>query len=277
MYIVEPFFQTARQWFTKFVRVQWPKRARDLALISKYRISRANHKPLGKKSSPPSIPIYHAFQTISSPFSFSRIFVNSILDIDNRILENLTSFLLVGSEIGSTIVSKWNRFEKYFKVFMVGGQSSIPGHGNNFPRNDCVMKAFNTGVTSSPLEIRTVTLRDIWKQCNFGGLRSTAELMRKLEHNSCSSRGISAIDGRPPKLLPRISSLTALAYTPFFVPVACRWLLSKQFRAETNASSSSSSSRLHPSPFVGRINDSPTADQFPRVVGDAIISFPRPI
>lgn len=28
MYIVEPFFQTARQWFTKFVRVQWPKRAR---------------------------------------------------------------------------------------------------------------------------------------------------------------------------------------------------------------------------------------------------------
>lgn len=210
MYIVEPFFQTARQWFTKFVRVQWPKRARDLALISKYRISRANHKPLGKKSSPPSIPIYHAFQTISSPFSFSRIFVNSILDIDNRILENLTSFLLVGSEIGSTIVSKWNRFEKYFKVFMVGGQSSIPGHGNNFPRNDCVMKAFNTGgVTSSPLEIRTVTLRDIWKQCNFGGLRSTAELMRKLEHNSCSSRGISAIDGRPPKLLARISSLTA--------------------------------------------------------------------
>lgn len=137
---------------------------------SNYRISRANHKPLGKKSSPPSIPIYHAFQTISSPFSFSRIFVNSILDIDNRILENLTSFLLVGSEIGSTIVSKWNRFEKYFKVFMVGGQSSIPGHGNNFPRNDCVMKAFNTGgVTSSPLEIRTVTLRDIWKQCNFGG------------------------------------------------------------------------------------------------------------
>lgn len=177
---------------------------------SNYRISRANHKPLGKKSSPPSIPIYHAFQTISSPFSFSRIFVNSILDIDNRILENLTSFLLVGSEIGSTIVSKWNRFEKYFKVFMVGGQSSIPGHGNNFPRNDCVMKAFNTGgVTSSPLEIRTVTLRDIWKQCNFGGLRSTAELMRKLEHNSCSSRGISAIDGRPPKLLARISSLTA--------------------------------------------------------------------
>lgn len=28
MHIVEPFFQTARQWFTKFVRVQWPKRAR---------------------------------------------------------------------------------------------------------------------------------------------------------------------------------------------------------------------------------------------------------
>lgn len=82
------------------------------------------------------------------------------------------------------IVSKSNRFEKYLK--------STPGRGNNFPRNDCVMKAFNTGgvtLGSSPLEIRTVTLRDIRKGCNLRELRSTAELMCKLRHNSCSSRG----------------------------------------------------------------------------------------
>lgn len=88
------------------------------------------------------------------------------------------------------IVSKSNRFEKYLKV--VGRSGSTPGRGNNFPRNDCVMKAFNTGgvtLGSSPLEIRTVTLRDIWKGCNLRELRSTAELMCKLRHNSCSSRG----------------------------------------------------------------------------------------
>lgn len=147
-------------------------------------------------------------------------------------------FFPLGSKIGSTIVSKSNRFEGLKNIPRF---SSIRGHGNNFPWNDCVMKAFNTGgVTSSSLEIRTVTLRDIWKQCNFRELRSTAELMCKLQHNSCPSRGISTIDSRSPKLLPRITSLTRIYVARHSLSLSHR--LSLAFRNE-----SSPSSRLHPS------------------------------
>lgn len=149
-------------------------------------------------------------------------------------------FFSLGSKIGSTIVSKSNRFEG-LKNIPRFSWSSIRGHGNNFPWNDCVMKAFNTGgVTSSSLEIRTVTLRDIWKQCNFRELRSTAELMCKLQHNSCPSRGISTIDSRSPKLLPRITSLTRMY-------VARHSLSSSSLVVAFCRNESSPSSRLHPS------------------------------
>lgn len=154
------------------------------------------HKSLDeKKIIPIYLPIYHArfkrFQSFIPSFSFPREFIHSDIDVPftiddyfRRILENLHEF-----SSRSRFRADCFEIESLRKISQGG---STPGRGNNFPRNDCVMKAFNTGgvtLGSSPLEIRTVTLRDIWKGCNLRELRSTAELMCKLRHNSCSSRG----------------------------------------------------------------------------------------